>query len=209
VRSLRRGLAFRGFHVPGGTSFGARMGDSVIAFHKAYGRSRTTTFSAADWGILSSRRVAIRHSTPANHIEIDKGRQILIKVRNGRPWRIIHVSTGATGNTPEGRHSILWKGLWVPSYYGSLLYRSMAFRGGFAIHGYPSVPTTPASHGCVRVPMWIADWLYDNTPVGETVFVDHGPGGTVVSPARRARNDVPELWGVDPSRWADEAASTD
>jgi lipoprotein-anchoring transpeptidase ErfK/SrfK len=47
----------------------------------------------------------------------------------------------------------------------------MTFHGNFAIHGYYSVPTYPASHGCVRVPIWEADWLYDQSPVGERVYV--------------------------------------
>jgi hypothetical protein len=38
-------------------------------------------------------------------------------------------------------------------------------------HRYYSVPTYPASHGCVRVPIWEADWLYDQSPVGERVYV--------------------------------------
>ena len=41
----------------------------------------------------------------------------------------------------------------------------------YAIHGFPSVPTYPASHGCVRIPIWIADWLYQQSPVGERVYV--------------------------------------
>jgi hypothetical protein len=204
-RSLRAALRFRGFHVPGGSTFDSRMGESVIAFHKAYGRSRTTTFEASDWSRLSRRKVQVRDRSDGLHIEIDKARQILMQVRDGRPTMIIHVSTGSTGNTPAGRHSILWKGNWVPSLYGSLLYKSMAFRGAFAIHGYPSVPTTPASHGCVRVPMWIAATLYRRSPVGTPVIIYEGPGSTTVSVGRTpASTDVPELTGVDPDRWADE-----
>jgi lipoprotein-anchoring transpeptidase ErfK/SrfK len=51
------------------------------------------------------------------------------------------------------------------------LYRPMYFTGGYAVHGNPSVPAYPASHGCVRVPMWITDWLYDTNDYGETVYV--------------------------------------
>jgi lipoprotein-anchoring transpeptidase ErfK/SrfK len=47
----------------------------------------------------------------------------------------------------------------------------MTFHGNFAIHGYPSVPVYPASHGCVRVPMWLADWLYGQSPVGERIYI--------------------------------------
>ena len=52
--------------------------------------------------------------------------------------------------------------LWYPMY----------FLRGFAIHGYPSVPAYPASHGCVRIPMWLAPTLYSS----------HGYGTTVVRP---------------------------
>jgi lipoprotein-anchoring transpeptidase ErfK/SrfK len=47
----------------------------------------------------------------------------------------------------------------------------MYFKGGFAIHGYPSVPAYPASHGCVRIPMWIAPSLFDTNGFGTTVVV--------------------------------------
>jgi hypothetical protein len=36
------------------------------------------------------------------------------------------------------------------------MYYSSFFVGGFAIHGYASVPPYPASHGCVRIPLWVA-----------------------------------------------------
>ena len=43
------------------------------------------------------------------------------------------------------------------------------FIGGYAIHGYPSVPNYPASHGCLRVPMpdavSIFDWIRYGTRV--------------------------------------------
>jgi hypothetical protein len=41
----------------------------------------------------------------------------------------------------------------------------------FAIHGYPSVPAYPASHGCVRVPMWIAPSLFARHDYGATIVV--------------------------------------
>ncbi|MEO6867204.1 MAG: L,D-transpeptidase [Gaiellales bacterium] len=201
-RSLRAALRFRGVHVPTGRSFDSRMGDSVIAFHKAYGRSRTSTFEASDWKHLTRSAVKVKYRGRGTHIEIDKRRQILMQVRNGKPTMIVHVSTGSTGNTPAGRHSVLWKGEWVPSLYGGLLYKSMAIRGAYAIHGYPSVPTSPASHGCIRVPMWIAATLYSRSPVGMPVYIYEGPGAIRPSLGRRSR-DLPELTGVSPQRWAD------
>ena len=47
----------------------------------------------------------------------------------------------------------------------------MYFVAGYAIHGNPSVPPYPASHGCVRVPMWIIPHLFVSERYGETVYV--------------------------------------
>ena len=94
-------------------------------------------------------------------------------MRGGKVAGVLPVSTGATGNTPEGIHNILWKAPQLTTWLGpGLLYRPLTFVGNsFAIHGWKSVPAYPASHGCVRVPIWTADWLYDRSPVGETVIV--------------------------------------
>ncbi|MCW2928973.1 MAG: hypothetical protein JWM86_2941 [Thermoleophilia bacterium] len=204
-RSLRAGLRFRGFFVPGGARYDGHMGDSVVAFHKAYGRPRTTTFEQSDWARLSARAVAVRDRSAGLHIEIDKGRQILMQVRGGKPIMIVHVSTGVTGNTPAGRWKVQWKGDWVPSLYGSLLYKSMSITGAYAIHGYPSVPTSAASHGCVRVPMWIAATLYRRSPVGTPIYIYERGSSTRPSVGRSSSTDVPELSGVDVAPWVDEA----
>ena len=73
--------------------------------------------------------------------------------------------------TPVGRFAI---GRKVPGYDPSplgVLYKPMYFYGGYAIHGNPSVPPYPASHGCVRVPNFVADRLYESEPYGEAVIV--------------------------------------
>ena len=85
----------------------------------------------------------------------------------GKAVLVVPVSTGATGNTPVGVWHVYsrvagWSWvLWYPTY----------FLRGFAIHGYPDVPPYPASHGCVRVPMWVATRLYAMDPYGFTVYI--------------------------------------
>ena len=39
------------------------------------------------------------------------------------------------------------------------------------MHGYPDVPPYPASHGCVRIPMWIATTIYAQIAYGSAVYV--------------------------------------
>jgi lipoprotein-anchoring transpeptidase ErfK/SrfK len=57
-----------------------------------------------------------------------------------------------------------------------LLYRPKYFHGGVAVHGYTSVPATPASHGCVRVTYAAMDhlWAADLLPIGTPVQVYGG-----------------------------------
>jgi hypothetical protein len=140
--------------------------EAVYAFQRLHGLSPTGRTDARLWQLLGSA------ATPSaryrgTHIEVDKARQVLLVVRSGVVVRVVHVSTGATGNTPLGRWHVYRK---VPGF-DWVLYYPMYFLRGFAIHGYPSVPPYPASHGCVRVPMWIAQSLYDGHDHGTTVMV--------------------------------------
>jgi N-acetylmuramoyl-L-alanine amidase len=174
VRALERRLKQLRFRVSGvNRYFTYTTFDSVVAFQKAYGLSRTGVVGAGTWSMLGRARVLRpRFARPTPHIEINKTRQILMVVRNGAVEAIIPISSGATGNTPVGAFRILWKAPATSTWLGSaILYRTMTFHGNFAIHGYYSVPVYPASHGCVRVPMWLADWLYRQSPVGERIYI--------------------------------------
>ena len=48
---------------------------------------------------------------------------------------------------------------------------SSYFIGGYAIHGYFSVPNYPASHGCLRVPIPNALDIFNQISLGEQIFV--------------------------------------
>lgn len=175
VRVLLRGLERLGFHTPGISSTLSRDAtDAIVAFQKAYRLPRTYVFDGDDWRrFAKARRISPRNKSKKLHIEIDKSRQILMVVRGGKVIHILPTSTGATGNTPEGRWHIRWKAPSTTTWLGSaILYRTMTFKGNeFAIHGFAPVPAFPASHGCARIPMWAADWLYRQSPVGEEVDV--------------------------------------
>jgi hypothetical protein len=174
VAALAGRLAELRFHVPSlSETFTPELFDSVLAFQKASGLSRDGVVGPAVWASLGRARPLRPHyAGPSPHIEVDKGHQILLVVRGGEISGIVPVSTGATGNTPVGRFNILWKAPATGTWLGSaILYRTLTFHGNFAIHGFDPVPAYPASHGCVRVPIWAADWLYNQSPVGETVYV--------------------------------------
>jgi len=84
--------------------------------------------------------------------------------------RICEVAT-----TPNGRFTyyFFYKG-WQNGDLGQL-YNPYYFFKGRAIHGYDSVPTEPASHGCARIPMFIAKYWYTLVKKGDPVYVNNGP----------------------------------
>lgn len=175
VKGMLTALMGLKFRVPNvGSSFTSQVKDSVMAFQKAYGLSRTYAFNTACWRkIDGARLIKPRHASPSTHLEVDKGRQIAMVVRAGKPYGIICVSTGATNNTPEGTFHIQQKHSFTTSSYGGILVRTMGFIGNFAMHGYAPVPPYPASHGCVREPIWACYWMYDQSFVGETLYIYH------------------------------------
>ena len=167
VLTLERRLAELHYALQGvDPSYGVDTADAVLAFQKVMGLARTGQVNAALWRALA-RATIPRARYSGDHIEVDKTRQVLFLVRDGRVALVVHTSTGATGNTPLGTWHVYRKiagwswVLWYPSY----------FLRGFAIHGYPDVPAYPASHGCIRVPMWVAKRLFRQIPYGRAITV--------------------------------------
>jgi PKD repeat protein len=149
------------------SSFGLDTRDAVVAFQKLHGLPRTGSVDARFWRVLSTASTP-RPRYPGDHIEVSKPRQVLFVVRGGRVVLVSHVSTGATGNTPTGRWHVYGK---VPGWLPDGMFDSSFFLRGFAIHGYPSVPFYPGSHGCVRVPVWLAPRIYGYDPPGSTIYI--------------------------------------
>jgi hypothetical protein len=171
VARLTDALAALHYFVPRTSTFDGRVLDAVYAFQKVEGLSRTGIVDPAFWARLGRAHTPLPRYG-GDHIEVDKTRQVLFVVRGGRVVQITPVSTGGYSHyTPEGRFAIYRK---VPGFDPSplgVLWDPMYFTGGYAIHGNPSVPPYPASHGCIRVPMSIASLLYETNDYGETVYV--------------------------------------
>jgi peptidoglycan hydrolase-like protein with peptidoglycan-binding domain len=149
--------------------YGADTADAVVAFQKLHGLARTGRTDAGFWRALQVAHDPVpRHAGPGLHVEVSKELQVLFLVRDGHVVLILTVSTGATGNTPVGVWHVYSK---VPGYNSEEMYYSSFFVGAFAIHGYHSVPTYPASHGCVRIPIWSAQRIYSLLGYGTTVYI--------------------------------------
>jgi peptidoglycan hydrolase-like protein with peptidoglycan-binding domain len=166
VAELERQLARQHYAIRRDGSFGSEDLEAVYAFQKVHGLARTGVVDAALWRrILTSGTPAARY--PGDHAEIDKTRQVLFIVRGGKVALVVATSTGATGNTPLGTWHVYRK---VGGFDWVLYYPSYFLRG-FAVHGYPDVPPYPASHGCARIPMWIATTVYSLIPDGSAIYV--------------------------------------
>jgi len=116
------------------------------------------------------------------HVEVDLDRQVLLLVNDEGGVRVVPVSTG-TGEvftdegqtgiayTPRGRFIVYEKEVgWKSGSLGSTYYANF-ISGGVAVHGSRSVPFQPASHGCIRVPMFAAREISKLMPVGTIVLV--------------------------------------
>jgi N-acetylmuramoyl-L-alanine amidase len=148
--------------------FGRDDVDAVIAFQKLHGLPRTGAVDARFWIELQRAQIPQARYPSGNHVEVSKGRQVLFLVRDGKVALVVPVSTGATGNTPLGHWPVYSR---VPGFNAKAMYYSSFFTGAYAIHGYQSVPPYPASHGCVRIPLWFAYRLYSLIDYGTEIYI--------------------------------------
>jgi peptidoglycan/xylan/chitin deacetylase (PgdA/CDA1 family) len=156
----------------------------VYAFEKTHRLTRdgVVTPSQMQRLALSRRPKTPRRKGRANFVDIDISRQVLFEVRGGKVRHTLPISSGNDENyvyngvtynahTPRGAFVIERKiEGWRTSHLGRLYYPSY-FVGGFAVHGSTSVPTQPASHGCVRLPMFVSKGFFYRNPIGRAVFV--------------------------------------
>jgi lipoprotein-anchoring transpeptidase ErfK/SrfK len=147
---------------------------AVMAFQKVNNLPRTGTVNSTLWSAMQTAKdpQPLVGNGGSQRVEVDLGRQILFLYNGGKLAKIIAVSSG-TGDTPTptGDYRIYSKSVgWETSALGQL-YNSQYFVGGYAIHGSRSVPSQPASHGCVRIPMTAADWFPDQAPIGTPVYI--------------------------------------
>jgi lipoprotein-anchoring transpeptidase ErfK/SrfK len=97
---------------------------------------------------------------------------------------VAHVCEVAT--TPNGRYQYyLYRDGNDTGDLGTLFNPYYFFKGR-AIHGYPEVPTKPASHGCARIPMDVAKYWHTLVNKGDPVYVDGGPANAeqIISSSR-------------------------
>ena len=153
--------------------FDHRTRQAVLAFQKWEGLTRDGVVGPTVWSrLLTAASPSPSRGGAGTWVEINKAKQVLLYIEGGTVTRTLAVSTGNPSvgiTTPSGTFNITRKSnQWDGPRYKPLYLRSW---GVLAIHGYPSVPVYPASHGCVRVPVWDMDELFPLVPVGGAIHI--------------------------------------
>ena len=164
-------------------TYDASTSRAVLAYRKVNHMTRITSVNRALLAKLFTGRggYQLRHPSAGKHVEADLSRQVLVLANHGRPERIYPISSGKPSTpTVVGSFRFYRKD---PGYNSEGMYYSSYFIRGYAVHGYASVPTYAASHGCLRTPIPVAKSIYDWIDVGDRIFVyTKGKGSTRVLP---------------------------
>ena len=155
----------------------------LVLFQKWEGRKHTAQIGRSEFDAIMEAGAPQPRDPGYAHVEVDVDRQMLLLIDSeGAITKMLPVSTGSNKQynekglrglayTPRGRFRVYAKiAGWRKSPLG-LLYYPNYFSDGLAIHGNPSVPRSPQSHGCVRIPMTAAAEISRRLPVGTIVLI--------------------------------------
>jgi hypothetical protein len=158
---------------------------AIDTVEKIEGLQRDGQIGRSVWAALQTFRYPkpMQPRGEPDRIEVSLDKQYIVLYLHG--WIRLLTTTSTGGGyafcggdsgcqyavTPPGRFTLQWYfNGWRTSKLGHL-YKPYYFDGGIAIHGYPEVPNYPASHGCVRIPMKIADYFHTLVQNGMPVYV--------------------------------------
>ena len=155
----------------------------LVAFQKYEGRAPNGRINRAEFDAIMNASAPQAKDSGYKHVEVDLDRQVLLLTDDdGAVKKVLPVSTGSNKHynekgmsglayTPRGRFRIYAKvSGWRKSPLG-LLYYPNYFSDGLAIHGNPSVPHLPQSHGCIRIPMSAAVEMSRELNIGTIVLI--------------------------------------
>jgi lipoprotein-anchoring transpeptidase ErfK/SrfK len=164
-------------------SFGYATLQAVYAFEKVYGLTRDGVVTPAQMSAIAvAQRPKVPRRDPRNYVDVDISRQVVFEVRDRK---VTHTTPMSSGNeeyytvdgatykahTPRGDFVIERKIKGERVSRLGTLYDPSYFVGGYAFHGSSSVPVYPASHGCIRLPMYQSLPFFNRNLVGMPVYI--------------------------------------
>jgi hypothetical protein len=171
VKTFNHLLLAQGYYSTHGKRYGSKTGFAVMAFRKVNGMKRTFNASPGIFKKLADGRGGfdLKYPGAGKHVEVDISKQVMVFANHGKPQYTFHVATGAPATpTIRGHYHFYSR---QPGYNSEGMYYSVYWHGGYAIHGYHSVPPYPASHGCVRNPIPESIFIYDWVKIGMSIYV--------------------------------------
>jgi hypothetical protein len=173
VLLLQRGLQKLGFATPVTGYYDGLTANAVNVFRKTNGMGRDGYAIKPVYAMVLRGEGAFKLRYPSSgtdgkHVEFDWSRQVLVLADHGKPYRVYHVSSGKPSTpTVFGTYHFYRQQPGTNSH--GMVYSSY-FIGGYAIHGYASVPNYAASHGCLRVPIPNAISVYNWIDLGDPIY---------------------------------------
>jgi peptidoglycan hydrolase-like protein with peptidoglycan-binding domain len=212
VRRLQQRLAELRYY-PGAVNgrFGTDTLEAVWAFKEVQGLPTTTGADDVD---PAMQRALARPQLPpvlvphggGLRIEVNLPREVLVLYQHRQVALISHISAGGgyyyrcpgggtcgPALTPDGNYRAHWfAGGWLHVPLGRM-YNPVFFIGAnFAIHGDIPIPLQPASHGCVRIPVDVANVLYKQIRIGPDrgtpIYIRGRAPGTQIPKPRAGRS---------------------
>lgn len=171
IKLLQKWLKALGYFTPSSGRFDAGTQRAILAFRKTNRMARTMVASQPVTRMLANGQGGYKVRYPKNgrHVESDLSRQIMVLVDKGKAQHIFHISSGASV-TPTIRGNFRFY-RYEPGLNSLGMYYSVYYDRGYAIHGYKSVPTYPASHGCLRNPTPNSKFIYDWVDIGMPINI--------------------------------------
>ena len=183
IKEAEQRLAELGYWTgPVDGAFDAGSRSALVAYQKWEGRPITAKLTLAELEAIRASEGPKAREPGYEHVEVDVDRQVLLIINEAGGVKTLPVSTGndkpflvdgqtSIAYTPRGRFVVYDKTYgWEDGVLGSVYYANY-ITGGVAIHGYETVPTTPASHGCIRIPMFAAREVSKILRLGTIVLV--------------------------------------
>jgi len=178
VRLLQSELSALHYSVPLNGNFEGATGRAVIAFRKIAGMERVPYAGRRVFEAIARGQGGfhVRYRGDGRHVEADLTRQVLAEIEAGGRVHAIYEMSSGKPSTPTviGHFNVYSK---TPGVNAKGMVNSNYFIRGYAIHGYPEVPTYAASHGCLRVPIPNASAIFGWVQVGTAVDVYNENGG--------------------------------
>jgi hypothetical protein len=169
VQLLQQRLAALHFYIPQTGVYDSGTGWAVDAYHRLLRRGTSQTLDGTTISFLLNGwgEFKLRFTNHGRHAEGNLGLQLLALADGSHVQEIFPISSGKP-STPTilGDFQVYSR---VPGYLPDGMYYSDFFYRGYAIHGYNPAPDYPASHGCMRLPIQDATWVFGWLNYGDWV----------------------------------------